>query len=53
MKIEVGKVYKCGEVFVYIDYLSTSGKARYSYIGICVRQDGSELYKDVDKAVGR
>lgn len=42
MKIEVGKVYKCGYAYVYIDYRSTalSKERMYPFVGIKCNKDG-------------
>ena len=43
MQIEVGKVYKCGDTFVYIEYRSKKLEyyRQYEYIGIECNRDGS------------
>lgn len=53
MKIEVGKVYKCGHEYVYINSQSSkleSWQLLFSYIGISCRPDGGE---SCDTFIGR
>lgn len=42
MKVEVGKVYKCGDTFVHIDYESgkLNGWGIFHYIGVSCLEDG-------------
>lgn len=42
MQIEIGKVYKCGDTFVYIEYKSQtlSKWQQYDYIGIECTESG-------------
>lgn len=44
MQIEVGKVYKCGYTFVYIEYKSQtlSKWQQYDYIGIECNKNGTK-----------
>lgn len=47
MKPEVGKVYKCGDTFVYIEYKSRKLEdwSLNPYIGISCSSDGKEAEK--------
>lgn len=52
MKVEVGKVYKCGDRFVYIEYKSKKLEdwSLRPYIGISCSSDGREV---VETHIGR
>lgn len=50
MKPEVGKVYKCGDTFVYIEYNSQKMMHHFRYIGIECNERG---FADSNSKVGR